>query len=367
MSIRFYVHQMQDTIANFLALFKRFPLVALGEAHGLQEEADFVIDLLHHPDFPKTVNTIVVEFGNALYQPLIDRFITGEPIANSDLRPVWRDIIGSPFGGITDAPVYEQFYRTVRAINRTLPAAQQIRVLLGDPPVDWSQVTSEAELSPYWDRVGHYVEVVERKVLQHHRRALLIAGTMHFVRQLRPEGVNEIAQLDQRYPGSTFVIAPHLTPELPSKKFEVFDSQLSSWPIPSLVTVRDTWLNAMDANVLFGNTAVYYDEDESAEVRRSVFHHTGDERINLVSLGDVIDAYLYLGPLRSLTRSWPNPAIYKGDPAWLAEMQRRHTLLIGRPLNETILFAEPAPQYLNWSGDLQPSSQDSQPPEDSDP
>ena len=93
-------------ITGLLQLFVTHPLVALGEVHMLQEEADFVTALLHHPSFPATVQAIVVEFGNARYQSLIDRFIAGEPVAACDLRPVWRDIFGWGF----DAPIYEQFF-----------------------------------------------------------------------------------------------------------------------------------------------------------------------------------------------------------------------------------------------------------------
>jgi hypothetical protein len=122
-------------ITGLLELFATHPLVALGEVHGLQDEADFVNALLHHPAFPSTVQVIVVEVGNARHQAVVDRFIAGEPVAARDLRPVWRDFFGWGF----DTPNNEQFFRTVRAVNRTLPPAQRLRVLLGDPPVDWSE------------------------------------------------------------------------------------------------------------------------------------------------------------------------------------------------------------------------------------
>src|SRR5919199_2009018 len=135
-------------VPGILAAFNHVPLVALGEAHGLQEEADFLAALLHHPALPTTVNDIVVEFGNAWYQKIINRFIAGEPVANTVLRPVWRDIVGSPFG-MTNAPIYEQFFRTVRAINWALPPPQRLRVLLGDPPIDWRTVQRKDDSWPF--------------------------------------------------------------------------------------------------------------------------------------------------------------------------------------------------------------------------
>jgi hypothetical protein len=72
-----------DAVAGLLDAFDKAPLVALGERHRLQELADFLVALMHHPRFPETVQALVVEFGNARYQALIDRFVGGEPVANS--------------------------------------------------------------------------------------------------------------------------------------------------------------------------------------------------------------------------------------------------------------------------------------------
>ena len=60
-----------NAITGLLDAFAQTPLVALGELHGLQELADFLAALLHHPRFPDTVPAIVVEFGNARYQALL--------------------------------------------------------------------------------------------------------------------------------------------------------------------------------------------------------------------------------------------------------------------------------------------------------
>jgi len=176
-------------ISGLLDLFATHPLVALGEVHMLQEQADFVTALLHHPSFPATVQVIVVEFGNARYQALMDRFIAGEPIAARDLRPVWRDFFGWGF----DAPIYEQFFRTVRGINRTLPSAQRLRVCLGDPPVDWTQITRQADIFPWLEqRDAHYAAGIETAILAPGYHGLLIAGVAHFARAwpipLPPDG-----------------------------------------------------------------------------------------------------------------------------------------------------------------------------------
>jgi hypothetical protein len=59
-----------DAVPGVLAAFAKAPLVALGEAHWLAEQAEFVARLIGHPAFPAVAGDIVVEFGNARYQEL---------------------------------------------------------------------------------------------------------------------------------------------------------------------------------------------------------------------------------------------------------------------------------------------------------
>ena len=298
-------------ITGLLELFATHPLVAVGEVHGLQDEADFVAALLHHPAFPATVQVIVVEFGNARYQSVIDRFIAGEPIAARDLRPVWRDIFGLGF----DAPIYEQFFRTVRAINRTLPPAQRVRVLLGDPPVEWSEIKQIDDIRPWVEqRDSHYAAVVETNILAHGYRGLLIAGLGHFVRDSPmpfPLDGTIGHRLERNHPGSVHVVMPHIGfgPETGA-----LEPYLTDCPIPSLFSLRTTWLGGLDAALVH---------------EQNFLRHAGVEPPPLkqgVTLGAIADSYLYLGQRSSLTRSTANPAIYRGDEPYLSELHRRHSV-----------------------------------------
>jgi len=298
-------------ITGLVNLFATHSLVALGEVHGSQDEADFITALLHHPAFPAAVQIIVVEFGNALYQPVMDRFIAGETIAARDLRPVWRDFFGWGF----DAPIYEQFFRTVRAINRTLPLAQRLRVLLGDPPFDWSQITQAVDLNSMMEKRDlHYASLVETHILAPGYHGLLIAGLGHFIREWAapdaPDVHNTVQRLERNHPGSVHIIFPHIGFGAETSALEPY---LAGWPIPSLVSLRSTWLGELDAALHFGN-----------------FQPPGVEPPPLkqgFTLGHMADSYLYLGPRSSLTRSTYNPAIYRGDELLHSELQRRHSLV----------------------------------------
>ena len=324
-------------VPAILAAFDQVPLVALGEAHGLQEEADFLIALLHHPAFCTTVNAIVVEFGNALYQPVVDRFIAGEPVANADLRPIWRDFIGNPFGGF-NAPIYEQFFRTVRAVNRTLPPQHRITVRLGDPPLDWGSVRSQDDVdSAMWQRDSHFAAVVDREVLGRARRGLLITGSLHCLRGVRfgANRLTAVQYIEQRHPGATLVVLPHTGFRERTAELE---ARMAAWPIPAIASVRGTWLGDLDPHLLFPTPPPLVAEDGSRDPRDPFAGLTVDA---------IADAYLYLGPRATLTASRPNPAIYRGDPPYLTEVQRRWHLAFEQALDTEALFTEGGPRYFD--------------------
>jgi hypothetical protein len=321
-------------IPALLDLFATHPLVALGEMHSSQDQADFITALLHHPAFPATVQVIVFEVGNARHQAVVDRFVAGEPIAARDLRPVWRDFFGWGF----DAPIYEQFFRTVRAINRTLPAAQRLRVRLGDPPVDWSQTQFTLETEHIWQeqRDAHFTEVVETQVLAPGHHGLLIAGLFHFIRDWPvevpyPLHENVVQRLERKHPGSVHVIFPHIGfgPEN-----SILEPYLADWPIPSLASLRTTWLGELSAALHFGNFPPPPGVELEPPPLKPGF-----------TLGHMADSYLYLGPRSSLTKSTVNPAIYRGDEQYLSYLQRRESTYPGI-LKVDSLLTEGDPRYF---------------------
>jgi hypothetical protein len=66
-------------------------------------------------------------------------------------------------------------------VNRSLPNTRHLRVLLGDPPVDWAKVTRCADLDPWLAERDRYpAELVRREVIEKQRRALLIFAARIF-------------------------------------------------------------------------------------------------------------------------------------------------------------------------------------------
>src|ERR1022692_1203000 len=297
---------MARGLANtVLDAFRTHRLVGLGEAHNLQNHHDALTLLLTDPRLPGGEDDIVVEFGNALYQPVIERFIAGQPVANADLRPVWRNTTQSP-AATWDEPVYEQFYRTVRAVNAALPAGRQIRVLLGDPPLDWSKITNFTQLRAIAgpQRDTHAASVVRSQVLDKGRRALICYGLDHLTHG------GSLAGLIERQTGERpYLIADFLPlagdPGGLAKRF-------SRYPRDTAVPTAGTWLGSVDAGLF------------SPDVQESPHGPQTNRRCGF-RLGSLIDAALYLGQPQDLTSSWWNPAIFL-DPVYWKELQRRNAL-----------------------------------------
>jgi hypothetical protein len=179
-----------------------------------------------------------VEFGNARYQDTIDRFVTGQLVNDADLRPVWRNTTQSPLE-TWDEPVYERFYRTVRAVNWTLPRSRQIRVLLGDPPIDWSRITTFDQQRAFGaQRDAHAASVVRTQVLAKNRRALICYGWDHLLHG------GSLAGLLLKQAGQRIYTIADLVP--PAGDPGGLATRLARYPRNSVIPTAGTWLGSVD-------------------------------------------------------------------------------------------------------------------------
>src|SRR5687768_13131371 len=80
-----------DPIPAILDAFRSHDIVALGDAHGTAHAQVFLKALVRDPRFATTVDDIVVEFGNARYQDLVDRFVAGGEVPADSLRQAWQN------------------------------------------------------------------------------------------------------------------------------------------------------------------------------------------------------------------------------------------------------------------------------------
>jgi hypothetical protein len=280
----------EDAQKAILALFDKYEVVGgMNPSEGCKDVDDFILALIRNPVFPEKVNDIAVEGGNSLYQPLLDRYIAGEDVPLSEARQAWRNTTQPACDFST---LYPELFPLVRRINQRLVVGKKLRILALDPPIDWNKVKSQEDRRPYRNRDASIASIMEREVLAKHRKALIIIGISH----ISDRGYG----YEQKYPKATFVIDVHwgFGGDTPGAQYnDLLERRMSSWPIPSLVTVKGTWLADLPA----------------------------------AYLSPGVDGYLYLGPRDLLLRQLI-PAQTAMDKAYMAELQRRDDLR-GRAMN----------------------------------
>ena len=133
-----------DPATVIIDAFTSHPVVALGEGpHGNEQGHAFRLRLVRDPRFVSVVNDIVVESGSATYQDLMDRFVRGEGVSESTLREIRENTVTAT--PVWDRAIIDEFLYAVRDRNRSLPREKQLRILLGDPLIDWRAITSADE------------------------------------------------------------------------------------------------------------------------------------------------------------------------------------------------------------------------------
>jgi Haem-binding uptake, Tiki superfamily, ChaN len=169
-------------VNSLVAIFDDVDIVALGETHGRKMDSDLRLRLIRAPAFSLKVRFIVMESANSLYQPILDRYIRGDDIPLSDFAQAWRNIV-SVRGA--DSKVYEDFFATVRDVNRSLPTGRRLRVVAADPPIDWKQVHARSDIEPFLERRGFPVSLGQTAVKKG-EKALVIYGNAHIARPQFP-------------------------------------------------------------------------------------------------------------------------------------------------------------------------------------
>jgi len=227
----------REAIPAILEAFKSRSIVAIGELHGHRERQDFLHTLVADPGFASVVNDIVIELGNSAHQPLMDRFVAGEDIPVESLRRVWRDtaqLQAAP----TDLP---ELFQIVRRVNAALSKSRQIRILLGEAPIDRDRLRQEEPPQlrgkPASDRDRFVARILEREVVQRHRRALLTFGAGHLVRR---SSSHSLVTLLEANGVKVFNIWTNV------RSLSSIQSDVDSWPVPSLVHVAGTQLGTND-------------------------------------------------------------------------------------------------------------------------
>ncbi len=290
----------------------------LGEIHNNKQEYEWLQSLVANPEFADRVDDVVMELGNSLYQKSVDRYIAGEAVPIEEVQRAWRNTLGLG----PPPPIYGDLYKTVRETNMRRHGKHQMRVLCGDPYIDWDKVKTKDDIGLF---LGHrdqwYAQVVKDEVLAKHHRAFLIAGATHFLRGQgdpnRPQGVRQ----NHRKRHNSWSNPGYIEPELRRagaktflilagtnavKGYDDLDHRFDSWPAPSIALLNGNWVGELSAMpVITGGTG---------EIQPPL------------KLKDAADALLYLGPRDSLIGVEAAREEVDGTP-YGKELLRRMTIL----------------------------------------
>jgi hypothetical protein len=309
-----------EPIAAILDAFRTHEIVAI---LPLQT---FLLSLIHDARFPAAVDDIVIETLSARYQDAIDRFVRGDDVARDALRKAWEDHTvpgtGAQVGDMLSA---------VRAVNASLGSDRKLRVIAGDPPIDWNNITSVQDHRRWIElRDSYPADLIRRQVLDRGRRALLVYGQGHLQRR----------QIVSNYDMSTWqaqTVVSLLERDTGARVFNIWTlldrnaelpEGVASWRVPSLAIMQGTTLGAADFGTYFRGLgdgtrfAVRGDRGAAAPYQLVPLPR---EEWKTMRMEDQFNALLYLGAPSSMTDE-PMPAALCQDAQFVKTRLERLAL-----------------------------------------
>jgi hypothetical protein len=193
----------------------------------------------------------------------------------------------------------------------TLFTPRSMRVLLADPPIDWTQVHSRDDRDRFLSQRNEcWADVIVREVLAKGRRCVTIGGGPHFFRNLpflgmTPPGVplpdkrNVPGLIEREHPGTVSVVHTHAIATAEAERCVV------GWARPTIAATRQTAYGRLPAAAILSPLP--------PEVA---------QRIEGLTVADLADHVLFLGRRRDLTSAVPEWEVFH-EPMYWAELDRR--------------------------------------------
>ena len=284
-----------EPIAAILDALRTHDLVSVSDPHGNTQLQAMLLSLIRDARFPESANDIVIETASARYQDAIDRFVRGEDVPYDVLRKAWEDHTVANSIGVQA----EEMIRAVRTVNASLSDGAKLRVIAGDPPIDWDNIASPQD---HWHwielRDSYPADLIRRQVLDRGRHALVIYGQGHLQRR----------QIASNYDMSTWqsqTVISLLEHDSPARIFNVWTlldrnvvlPDVASWHVPSLVILQGTTLGAMDFGVYDRGLA----DGSRFTVQNGQLVPLTRAEWKMMRMEDEFNALLYLGPPSSMT------------------------------------------------------------------
>jgi hypothetical protein len=306
----------REATGAIVAAFASHDLVAISDAHGDLQAQDFLRQLIQAPGLADVVNDIVVEFGNARYQEVVDQYVRGDDVPLRAVQPAWQNVV-TPNQIWADEALFE----TVRAINAKRSPERRLRVLLGDPPVDWAKVRTREEFNPWLEMRDSYpAALIQVEVLAKRRKALIVYGHGHFQRRQMASNFDMsdwrmqtiVSLLERSTPHRVFTIWRQ------SDELASLVPTASSFVSPTLVTTRGTSLGAADVELL----SPAWTKMGRVAIKEGQLVPVPKEAWLTLRVEEQLDAVLHLGPRAGPTEA-PIPRRACSEPGFVEERLRR--------------------------------------------
>ena len=311
----------EDVVEHLQWALTHHPIVLLGEGHHANLEPHQLLRrVVSDPRILDLVDVIVVEFATATHQEVLDAFIRGDDVPVDEVRSAWRDTSTSP-AAPWSSPLYRELLETVRTANLERPREDRVRVVAGDPPVDWPSIETGADYrQASQPRDPYAAAVVTEQAFGLGQRVLVIYGGHHL--QRLPLGPGDL-----RNPMTSYILA-----EYPDAVWVVEFAWPALWGMkersaelrPGTAYRTDGhWLGTVPAHLHFaGSRSLVTDPETGERSWQEIPLYEGHV------MRDLFDALIYLGPEDEWTVVPPALDPVR-DAAYLAELERRRVLRFG--------------------------------------
>ena len=336
--------KVEPALDGIFAAFSTHPLVGLGDRHGFSQLIELYEAIIRDPRFAEDVRNVVVEFGGAAHQDVIDRYVNGDLVPYQELRGVWTDTVG--WVPAVEHLGYAHFFAQVRQTNHALPLETRIRVLLGEPPIDWNEIHTREQWLKIVETRDRYAASVVKGVLARKEKALVIYGGAHFGRvsaderalraqwaktdpqNARPPQLSLQGLVETEYPDAFFIVNEYigLDDKACQKRFE---QRMNQWRMPALaVSLQST---ALQRDMLQCHVTSRDQLRFPATMPKALQDLLRAQIGNALFRGDAI---LFVAPAADLTESPMFPDLYL-DVAYRQEIRRRAEIQTGQPLPDS--------------------------------
>lgn len=291
-----------DPIAAIIEAFRTHNIVTVTDPHGNVQVQAFLLSLVRDPRFPEAVNDIVIETASARYQDAIDRFVRGDDVERAVLRKAWEDHTVANSLGVQA----EELIQAVRAVNASRAENRRLRVIAGDPPIDWDNITAPQDGRRWTElRDSYPADLIRRQVLDRGRRALVVYGQGHLQRR-------QIVANDDMSTWQAQTVVSLLERDHAARIFNIWTlldrnveipEGVMSWRVPSMALLRGTTLGARD----FGLYSRGLGDGSRFGVKGGQLVPVPQDEWKMMRMEEQFDALLYLGPPASMTTA-PAPS-----------------------------------------------------------